>query len=96
LLHDGLAFTQVDRYFFTRLQRTVDAMMLMVAAETLVVKSTLLWLMLPLTVFYLGALVGPLEARQLVKDFGPEYEAYAVQVPKWFPRRARKMAGHIG
>jgi protein-S-isoprenylcysteine O-methyltransferase Ste14 len=66
------------------------AMTLMATGEAVAADSALLWLLPPLTVLYLEALVGPLEARQLARDFGPEYRAYAARVPKWLPRRPRK------
>jgi protein-S-isoprenylcysteine O-methyltransferase Ste14 len=69
------------------------AMAVMVAGEVLAVKSAFLWLMIPLTVVYLEALVGPWESRQLQRNFGSEYEAYVARVPKWFPRRPRQRDG---
>jgi protein-S-isoprenylcysteine O-methyltransferase Ste14 len=62
-------------------------MMLLVCGEVLAVASAWLWLMLPLTAIYLECLVGPLEARQLARDFGQEYDRYAARVGKWTPRR---------
>jgi len=62
------------------------AMVLMVLGELFVVNSNWLWVMLPLTIVYLEALVGPIEAKQLTKDFGLEYESYAARVHKWVPR----------
>jgi protein-S-isoprenylcysteine O-methyltransferase Ste14 len=73
-------------YRFVRNPQAI-AMVLMTAGETLTIRSSLLWLMLPLTIIYLEALVGPLEARQLASDFGSEYQAYVAQVAKWLPRR---------
>jgi protein-S-isoprenylcysteine O-methyltransferase Ste14 len=61
------------------------AMVLMVVGELLIVKSDWLWVMLPLTIIYLEAVVGPIEAKQLARDFGLEYENYAARVPKWIP-----------
>ena len=62
------------------------AMVLMVSGEVLVVESAWLWLLLPLTVAYLEVLVGPLETKQLARNFGSDYERYATQVRKWIPR----------
>ena len=62
------------------------AMVLMVLGELFIVKSSWLWMMLPLTILYLEALVGPIEAKQLAKDFGLEYRSYAARVRKWLPR----------
>ncbi len=62
------------------------AMVLMVAGELLSLESGVLWVMLPLTITYLEALVGPLESRQLAKDFGAQYDAYSAKVRKWIPR----------
>lgn len=71
-------------YRFVRNPQAV-AMALMVMGELLVVQSALLWLMLPLTLLYLEALVGPIEARQMTRDFGEAYQAYSARVPKWLP-----------
>jgi protein-S-isoprenylcysteine O-methyltransferase Ste14 len=62
------------------------AMVSMVVGELLTVKSDWLWVMLPLTIIYLEAVVGPIEAKQLARDFGLEYESYSARVPKWIPR----------
>ena len=72
-------------YRFVRNPQAI-AMVLMVIGETLIIKSSVLWFLLPLTVLYLEALVGPFEARQLARDFGPDYYSYASRVPKWLPR----------
>ncbi len=62
------------------------AMVLMVGGQVLAVRSSALWVLLPLTVAYLELLVGPWEERQMVREFGPEYECYRRQVRKWLPR----------
>ena len=62
------------------------AMTLMVMGEIIIVRSALLCLMLPLTLLYLEALVGPVEERRMERDFGAAYRAYASRVPKWLPR----------
>ena len=72
-------------YRFVRNPQAIS-MVLMVIGETLIIKSSVLWFLLPLTVLYLEALVGPFEARQLARDFGPDYYSYASRVPKWLPR----------
>ena len=69
------------------------AMTLMAAAEVLAIASQLIWLLLPLTLAYLELLVGPLEERQLARNFGPEYAAYKARVGKWIPlTRCRRTA----
>jgi protein-S-isoprenylcysteine O-methyltransferase Ste14 len=75
-------------YRFVRNPQAI-AMMLMVMGEVLVVDSLILLFLLPLTLFYLEVLVGPIESRQLARDFGADYKAYAARVPKWLPRRPR-------
>jgi protein-S-isoprenylcysteine O-methyltransferase Ste14 len=62
------------------------AMLLMVTGELIVFDSACLWVMFPLTVLYLEMLVGPIEARQLAKDFGSKYLRYKARVGKWVPR----------
>jgi protein-S-isoprenylcysteine O-methyltransferase Ste14 len=71
-------------YHFVRNPQAI-AMVLMVLGELVAVESSWLWVMMPLTIVYLEVLVGPLETRQLTKDFGPEYERYAARVGKWLP-----------
>jgi protein-S-isoprenylcysteine O-methyltransferase Ste14 len=62
------------------------AMLLMVCGETLIVRSWLLWCMLPLTLLYLEVLVGPWEERQLIRQHAESYVQYRRQVHKWLPR----------
>jgi protein-S-isoprenylcysteine O-methyltransferase Ste14 len=61
------------------------AMLLLVSGEMLMVESAWLWVLLPLTLAYLEAVVGPWEARHLLRQFGPNYKRYAEQVRKWVP-----------
>jgi protein-S-isoprenylcysteine O-methyltransferase Ste14 len=61
------------------------AMVLMVVGEALILQSAALWALIPLTIIYLELLVGPFESRQLAKEFGADYAAYAVRVRKWVP-----------
>jgi len=63
------------------------AMMLMVLGEVLLVRSNLLWLMIPLSLAYLECLVGPLEHRWMRRQFGEEYQRYVLEVPRWVPCR---------
>jgi protein-S-isoprenylcysteine O-methyltransferase Ste14 len=72
-------------YHFVRNPQAI-AMILMVTGEIIVVESVAIWIMLPLTLLYLELLVGPIEARELAKDFGAEYEEYVARVRKWIPR----------
>jgi len=72
-------------YRFVRNPQAI-AMVLLVIGELIAFDSVLVWVMLPLTILYLEVLVGPIEARQLAKDFGSEYQMYATRVSKWFPR----------
>jgi protein-S-isoprenylcysteine O-methyltransferase Ste14 len=60
-------------------------MMLMVTGEVIAVRSLALWLLVPLTVAYLELLVGPWEERQMAREFGADYKAYARRVRKWLP-----------
>lgn len=62
------------------------AIVLMSAGEVVALRSSLLWIMIPLTLAYLEWLVGPWEERQLTRDFGAEYGAYTRRVRKWLPR----------
>lgn len=62
------------------------SMVLMVAGEVAVLRSAWLWVMLPLTILYLEGIVGPIETRQLARDFGDDYRRYAASVRKWIPR----------
>ena len=62
-------------------------MMLMVLGEVLLVRSILLWVMIPLSLTYLECLVGPLEHRWMHRQFGEEYERYVSEVPRWVPNR---------
>lgn len=65
------------------------SMMLMVGGEVLAVHSVWLWVMLPATMVYLELLVGPIEHRQMIRDFGEDYQRYASRVMKWIPRWPR-------
>lgn len=65
------------------------AMTLMVAGEVIAVRSSLLWLVLPLTWFYLEVLFGGWEDRQLFKLHGPRYLLYRTRVRKWLPKFAK-------
>lgn len=71
-------------YRFVRNPQAI-AMVLMVTGEVLAVSSRWLWLLLPLTLFYLEGLVGPWEERQLAGQFGLEYLRYQQNVRKWRP-----------
>ena len=62
------------------------AMVLMVIGEILLIQSAWLWVLLPLTVLYLEGLVGPIETRQMMADFGDDYRDYAERVRKWIPK----------
>jgi protein-S-isoprenylcysteine O-methyltransferase Ste14 len=64
------------------------AMTLATAAEVAAIQSSLLWIMLPLTIMYLEALVGPGEERGLARQHGAAYLAYRHRVRKWLPRAA--------
>lgn len=75
----------VGPYRFVRNPQSI-AMTLMVLGEMFAIQSRWLWVMLPATIAYLELLVGPLEDRQLVRDFGQSYLDYRSQVPKWIPR----------
>jgi protein-S-isoprenylcysteine O-methyltransferase Ste14 len=72
-------------YRFVRNPQAI-AMVLMVLGEIFAIESATLWLILPLTLIYLELVVGPPEKRQLVKDFGADYQEYASRVRKWIPR----------
>jgi protein-S-isoprenylcysteine O-methyltransferase Ste14 len=61
------------------------AMALMVSGEILAVQSYYLWLLLPLTLFYLEVLVGPWEERQLFRQHSEQYIQYRRRVRKWLP-----------
>jgi protein-S-isoprenylcysteine O-methyltransferase Ste14 len=61
------------------------AMVLMVTGQLIAIRSSILWVLLPLTIAYLELLVGPWEDRQMVRDFGAEYQSYARHVRKWLP-----------
>ena len=63
------------------------AMMLMVLGEVLMVRSHVLWLMLPLSLVYLEGFAAPLEHRWMRRQFGAEYERYRREVPRWIPCR---------
>lgn len=65
------------------------AMLLMTIAVVLSVHSAALWVMLPLTLFYLEVIVGPMEERQLARNYGPDYVNYKQRVRKWIPRTLR-------
>jgi protein-S-isoprenylcysteine O-methyltransferase Ste14 len=71
------------------------AMVLMAAGEVVAIKSLAIWVLLPLTLAYLELLVGPWEERQMAREFGAEYDAYARLVNKWLPRRARIHQEHM-
>ena len=62
------------------------AMLLAVAGEVAAIRSRFLWIMLPLTIIYLEALVGPWEERDLAARYGDAYLAYKRGVRKWLPR----------
>jgi protein-S-isoprenylcysteine O-methyltransferase Ste14 len=65
------------------------AMLLLVTGEAVVVAEPILWLLLPLTWIYLEVIIGPIESKQLARDFGLDYKAYRARVPKWLPRRSK-------
>jgi protein-S-isoprenylcysteine O-methyltransferase Ste14 len=58
-----------------------------VSGECLLVESRLIWLLVPATFLYLELLAGPIEDRQLRRQFGDEYLMYRDRVPRWLPRR---------
>jgi protein-S-isoprenylcysteine O-methyltransferase Ste14 len=62
------------------------AMVLMAAGQVVAIRSAALWVLLPLTIAYLELLVGRWEERQMARDFGADYAAYARRVRKWLPR----------
>lgn len=63
------------------------AMLLMTLGVVFSFKSTFLWLMVPLTLIYLELIVGPIEEKQLERDYGNEYAEYKNRVRKWIPRK---------
>jgi protein-S-isoprenylcysteine O-methyltransferase Ste14 len=68
-------------------------MVLMVLGEVIAIRSRLLWCLLPATLAYLEMLVGPWEERQMSRDFGSEYAAYARRTRKWLPCRVKTADG---
>ncbi len=61
------------------------AMLLTTVAVVLSIRSAILWVLIPLTLIYLEAIVGPLEDKKLHRDFGDEYLEYRKRVRKWIP-----------
>ena len=56
----------------------------MVGGETLIVNSSLLWMMLPLTLLYLEGVVGPLESKQLARILAKNFKPMRHACPNGF------------
>lgn len=76
----------VGPYRYVRNPQAIAAT-LIVVGEVLALRSRRLWIIVPMTVFYLEGLAKPLEDRHMRKRFGDEYAHYKRSVPRWIPHR---------
>lgn len=85
----------IGPYAFVRNPQGV-ALLLLTGGEAMAVDSTMLWLLPLLAIVFLIGLAQPFENRELPRRFGPAYELYEAEVPRWFPRPRRSERAGTG
>lgn len=66
------------------------AMTWLVLGVIAILDNAWMWLLVPMIAVYLEGMAYPWEKRQLTRQFGAEFEAYASEVPRWLPSVRRE------